>query len=245
MNRYVVALLRHTRGNRHPGARCEPAVGNRAPAPREGARPRGAEAVTSCRRTFASPRHPCSATGSCWRRRRGRPVSAPRTSCARRSTAPPYPCETEKLLVHRARALRPRGLVGLRVDAAHGRGPRVRTRRSPGARWARAVRGSLEVERRLLPGDRIEGGDVAIEVRVRHRRRALGGSITVRQPLGAAVRESRVPGARSVVVFPAVPRGRHRLGLSTPRSSIRSGSSGSSTASTRKRTCSYGPASPC
>jgi uncharacterized protein (DUF58 family) len=78
--------------------------------------------------------------------------------------------------------------------------------------WARAVRGSLEVERRLLPGDRIVGGDVAIEVSVRHRRRALGGSITVRQPLGAAVRESRVPGARSVVVFPAVPRGRHRLG---------------------------------
>ncbi len=78
--------------------------------------------------------------------------------------------------------------------------------------WARGARESLDVERRLLPGERVEGGEVRIVVRAQQRRQALGGTITVRQRLGTAevVRRTRSP--RVELVFADLPRGRHDLG---------------------------------
>jgi uncharacterized protein (DUF58 family) len=78
--------------------------------------------------------------------------------------------------------------------------------------WARGARESLDVERRLLPGERVEGGDVRIVVGAQKRRRALGGTTTVRQRLGATevVRRTRSP--RVELVFAGLPRGSHDLG---------------------------------
>src|SRR5439155_772576 len=50
--------------------------------------------------------------------------------------------------------------------------------------WARAADGSIDFERRLLAGERVEGDDLAIEVRARYRRHLLGGEILLRQRLG-------------------------------------------------------------
>lgn len=81
-----------------------------------------------------------------------------------------------------------------------------------GARcWARLAAGSLVLERRVLPGERIEGADVVVEVRVAHRRRLLGGAMTVGQALGGVVQECRLPAARAVLTFEGLPRGRHHL----------------------------------
>ncbi len=77
--------------------------------------------------------------------------------------------------------------------------------------FARAAKGSLELERKVLAGDRIEGDDLAVEIRVRHRRRLLGGAILLRQRLGAFERAARVQRSRTVIVFSDLPRGRHRL----------------------------------
>lgn len=77
--------------------------------------------------------------------------------------------------------------------------------------WARAVDGSVELERRLLAGDRIEGDDLAVEIRADHRRRLLGGSIVLRQRLGPLEQSVRMQRSRTVVVFADLPRGCHRL----------------------------------
>ena len=77
--------------------------------------------------------------------------------------------------------------------------------------WARAARGSVELERRLLPGDRVEGSDVVVEVGVRHRGRLLGGSITLRQRLGAVEQAARMHGSRTAITFSDLARGRHDL----------------------------------
>jgi uncharacterized protein (DUF58 family) len=78
--------------------------------------------------------------------------------------------------------------------------------------WARVARDAVELERRLLPGERVEGCDAVVEVHVHHRRRLLGGTIVLRQRLGAAAREVRLPGSRTAITFTGLPRGRHRLG---------------------------------
>jgi uncharacterized protein (DUF58 family) len=77
--------------------------------------------------------------------------------------------------------------------------------------WARLVRGSVDLERRLLPGERVEGSDVVVEVRTAHRRRLLGASVTVRQRLGSQEQSARMLGARTLVTFTELPRGRHEL----------------------------------
>ena len=77
--------------------------------------------------------------------------------------------------------------------------------------WARNARNSVELERRLLPGDRVEGSAVVVEVRARHHRRLLGGSITLRQRLGSSEHVARMHGARTVLTFLDLPRGRHEL----------------------------------
>lgn len=77
--------------------------------------------------------------------------------------------------------------------------------------WARLVSGSVELERRLVPGERVEGADVVVEVRARHRRRLLGASVDVRQRLGDVEEETRLLGARTLVTFRDLPRGRHEL----------------------------------
>jgi uncharacterized protein (DUF58 family) len=77
--------------------------------------------------------------------------------------------------------------------------------------WARVARGSLELERKLLPGERIEGDDLAVEIRIRHRRRLLGGSIMLRQRLGPLEQAVRMHRSRTVLVFSDLPRGRHAL----------------------------------
>ncbi len=78
--------------------------------------------------------------------------------------------------------------------------------------WARRARGSTDVERRLLPGERVEGGDVRIVVRVRHRRQLIGGSVVLRQRLGPTQRDLRMHGAQAEFAFSGLARGRHALG---------------------------------
>ena len=77
--------------------------------------------------------------------------------------------------------------------------------------WARAADGSIAFERKLLAGERIEGDDLAVEIRARHRRHLLGGSILLRQRLGPLEQTVRMHRARTVIVFSTLPRGRHRL----------------------------------
>ena len=78
--------------------------------------------------------------------------------------------------------------------------------------WARGARKSLDVERRLLPGERVEGGDVRIVVRAQQRRRLLGGTVVVRQRVGATVLVRRTRGVRVELAYTDLPRGRHDLG---------------------------------
>jgi len=78
--------------------------------------------------------------------------------------------------------------------------------------WARRARGSIEVERRLLPGERLEGGEVRIVVRVRRRRQLIGGTIALRQQLGSLLRDTRMHGSQAEISFTGLPRGRHGLG---------------------------------
>ena len=77
--------------------------------------------------------------------------------------------------------------------------------------WARAAAGSVAIERRLLPGERIEGMDLVVDVRARHGRRLLGGSVVLHQQLGEAERTVRLRGSRAHLVFSGLHRGRHRL----------------------------------
>jgi uncharacterized protein (DUF58 family) len=77
--------------------------------------------------------------------------------------------------------------------------------------WARLVGGAIEIERGLLPGDRLEGNDLVVEVRIRHRRRLLLGSVVVRQRLGEIERDVRMRRSRSEIIFSDVCRGRHEL----------------------------------
>jgi uncharacterized protein (DUF58 family) len=78
--------------------------------------------------------------------------------------------------------------------------------------WARRARGSLDLERRLLPGERLEGGDVRLVVRARRRRQLIGGSVTLRQRLGPTERHLQMHGAQAEIVFSGLPRGAHVLG---------------------------------
>jgi uncharacterized protein (DUF58 family) len=78
--------------------------------------------------------------------------------------------------------------------------------------WARGTRESLDIERRLLPGERVEGSDVRILVGIQQRRRLLGGTVVVRQRLGATELVRRTRGARLELVCADLPRGRHDLG---------------------------------
>jgi uncharacterized protein (DUF58 family) len=78
--------------------------------------------------------------------------------------------------------------------------------------WARAVAGSLQLERRVLPGERVEGADVIFEVRVAHRRSVLGAAVTVAQSLGGVEQSARLRGGRALLTFARLPRGRHQLG---------------------------------
>jgi len=81
-----------------------------------------------------------------------------------------------------------------------------------GARlWARVVRDSIELERRLLPGERIEGADVVVELRSRHRWAMLGGSVVLSQRLGPLEQEARERDAHTLLTFRGLHRGRHRL----------------------------------
>ena len=76
--------------------------------------------------------------------------------------------------------------------------------------WARAATRAVVVERTLLPGERIEGSNLIVEVHVR-RRGLVGGSIVVRQRLGGEEREVSLRRSSAEVVFSALPRGRHLL----------------------------------
>jgi uncharacterized protein (DUF58 family) len=78
--------------------------------------------------------------------------------------------------------------------------------------WARRGRGSIEVDRRVLPGELVEGGEVRIIVRVRRRRELLGGSLSVRQRLGTCERVQRIHAPQVELAFAGLPRGRHPLG---------------------------------
>ena len=77
--------------------------------------------------------------------------------------------------------------------------------------WARSAAGSIEIERRLLPGERVEGSDLVVEVTARHHRRLLGGSVVLRQRLGEREVTTQLQGSRAEIVFTELVRGRHRL----------------------------------
>jgi uncharacterized protein (DUF58 family) len=78
--------------------------------------------------------------------------------------------------------------------------------------WARRARDGAELERRILPGERIEGGDLEVEVCVRHARLLPGTSIDVHQRLGAVEQLEPARGSRVVLRFTGLRRGRHTLG---------------------------------
>ena len=85
-NRYVVALLRHTRASSRLCARSEPARRDRAPARREGARARGRPRLSSLPTTSRRSRVRPRASADPWRPRRARPATRQR----RRSSAKPW-----------------------------------------------------------------------------------------------------------------------------------------------------------
>ena len=78
--------------------------------------------------------------------------------------------------------------------------------------WSRRARGALDLERRLLPGERLEGGDVRLVVRARRNRQLIGGAVALRQRLGPTERDLRMRGAQAEIVFSGLPRGAHVLG---------------------------------
>lgn len=78
--------------------------------------------------------------------------------------------------------------------------------------WARRAGEPLGLERRLLPGERLEGGEVRILISLGRHQRFLGGSIELRQQLGEIEKQCRVHGHRVEIAFSGLPRGRHRLG---------------------------------
>lgn len=77
--------------------------------------------------------------------------------------------------------------------------------------WTRVAGGPVDVERSLRPGDRVEGDDLVVELQVRCRRRALLGSVVVRQRLGETEHEVRMRRTHAEIVYSDVPRGRHEL----------------------------------
>ena len=208
VNRYVVALLRHTRGNRHLALGASPRSGIALLRLAKARAARRAAGVRDAGRHPRDGRSRCSRTGSCSRPRRARPVSAPRTSSARRSTGRPYRCETEKLRAPSRSGSppsSPRGRSGRRRSPSSasgssspgsspgsGRAPRAaRSRSSAGCCPATGSRAATS-RSRSAPGT-----GAAL----------LGGSITVRQPLGRlASSAADAPRSRTVVVFPASPR---------------------------------------
>ncbi len=78
--------------------------------------------------------------------------------------------------------------------------------------WARTVRTSLAVERVLVPGERVEGADVVLEIRLGQRRRLLGAAVTVCQRLGPLEQVFRLVAGRAHIRFEGLPRGKHVLG---------------------------------
>ena len=154
---------------------------------------------------------PFSRTGFCSPRRLARQGSARKTSFARHSRERPYRCENEELRGHRTRAHRPRRVLGVRLHPLAVVGLGLAAAGIFARLWARAADGSIEFERRLLAGERIEGDDLAVEIRARHRRRLLGGAILLRQHLGPLEQTARMQRSRTVIVFADLPRGRHRL----------------------------------
>ena len=164
------------------------------------------------RTTCASSRSRCSPIVSCSRPRRALPGSARTTSSARRWRARRYRCEhggargpshsgSSPSTASWLFGSTPAAVAGLGFVAA-GLGARL---------WTRVVRGSIELERRLLPGERIEGADVVVELCARHRWALLGGSLVLRQRLGPFEQEVRVLGTRTSMTFRDLHRGRHRL----------------------------------
>ena len=78
--------------------------------------------------------------------------------------------------------------------------------------WARIAGASIEIERRLLPGEHVEWSDIAVEVRMRCRRRLPLGSVVLRQRLGGIDRGLQLHKSHARIVFSEVRRGRHELG---------------------------------
>lgn len=77
--------------------------------------------------------------------------------------------------------------------------------------WTRVAGGPVDIERSLLPGDRVEGADLVVELQVRCCRRALLGSVVISQRLGETEHEVRMRRSRAEIVYHDVPRGRHEL----------------------------------
>ncbi len=211
VTRYVVALLRHTRANRHLALGASPRSGiallrlAKARAlveRREYVTPDDiremAEPVLSHRILLApEARSAGLGAGGC---RAGGTRGDARTGVRRRSSGA-IALGVAALVASWAFGSTPAAVVGLGFVLA-GLFARL---------WARAARNSVDLERRLLAGDRVEGSDVVVEVRARHRRRLLGGTITLRQRLGVAEHAGRMRRSRTVITFSDLPRGRHEL----------------------------------
>ena len=206
-------------------------------------------ATSSRPRTSGSWPSPSSLTGSSSRRRRGRPASGPATSFARRSTRRPCRCETEELLGDRSRARRPRSprgcsarrplaVIGIGLALA---GARSRASGRGVARDAVDARAHgccpESASRAVTPSSRCTcttGADCSAA------RSSCGSASAPIEREAAAGRLARRDHLRRAPARPPP-----RSGRSRPSSMTRSGSSGSSTGSTRRSTCSSGHACPC
>ena len=235
VNRYVVALLRHTRANRswrsvRARGRESRSCGSRRRAPSSSggtsSTPEDIRAMARARarhRLLLAPE--ARSAGLDRRGRRARGARRHARTGVRRHEAP-GPIAT--------RARRPRGLVALRLDAARGASALGLLlaagclRAALGARRAARSRSSASSARRArsrATTSRIDGRGCGTGAWL------LGGSIAVRSAVGAlGSAERRVAGRGRVVLAAPCRAAGTCSGRSTSRSRTRSGSSGSSTA---------------
>ena len=245
VNRYVVALLRHTRENRHLALGASPRSGIAL------LRLAKARALVERRDVRDAGRHPrdggAGALPSAPARARG-PLGRARrraTSSARHSRGRPYRCETAELRGHRS------GVAALVASWAFGSTPLVvvglgfarrRRLRAPlGARraWLDRVRAAAAA------GERIEGDDLVVEIR--GQAPPAPRSAARSAPPAARRRSSRRRGCRRPhgrSCSRGFHRGRHGSSPRRRRSPTRSASSASNSRSTCRSTSSIRPRIP-
>ena len=227
VNRYVVALLRHTRANRHLALGASPRSGIAL------LRLAKARALIE-RRDFATPDDiremavPVLSHRLLLGPEARSAGSARRTSFAKHWTGPQYRCETQKLQGRHAWARGPRCLLGVRLDASRGRGSRLpgcRAARRGLGRGSRLTRSPCErrvLRRRTDRGKRSRDRSArpaatAASARIGRRFAAAGGE-RAEGPASPVLRRNRLPGRPQGPARARTARGRAH-GPARPRAS--------------------------